>query len=235
MFDYAYWCLIVKISSSATTDSFDLSWLLESLYSQNPIQNGTNVNQITSQGILAVEDLIATTSGQDTLGSSVTHGLDTLVSSVTIHGLDTLGSSVTHGLDTLGSIVTHGLDTLGSSVTHGLDTLGSIVTHGLDTLGSSVTTHGLDTLGSSVTTHGLDTLGSSVTTHGLDTSVDVFRSMYGGHSFISTKTTSRTTQLESTGQLCLPFSAPGKLTVYRTLTIITCVCPLQFAPLNNNQ
>ena len=189
MVDYAYWCLIVKISSSATTDSFDLSWLLESLYSQNPIQNGTNVNQITSQGILAVEDLIATTSGQDTLGSSVTHGLDTLVSSVTIHGLDTLGSSVTHGLDTLGSIVTHGLDTLGSSVT----------------------------------------------THGQDTSVDVFRSMYGGHSFISTKTTSRTTQLESTGQLCLPFSAPGKLTVYHTLTVITCVCPLQFAPLNNNQ
>ena len=157
----------VKISSSTTTDSFDLSWLLESLYPLN--QDGIQEETVV-------------------LRNSVTHGLDIL------------GNSATHGQGTLGNSATHGLDILGSSVTHGLDILGSIVTHGQGTLGSIVT-------------HGQGTLGSSITTHGLDTSVnwDVFRSMHGGHSFITTKTTSLTTQLESTGQLCLPFSAPGEL------------------------
>ena len=146
----------VKISSSTTTDSFDLSWLLESLYPLN--QDGIQEETVV------------------------------------------LRNSVTHGLDILGNSATHGQGTLGNSATHGLDILGSIVTHGQGTLGSIVT-------------HGQGTLGSSITTHGLDTSVnwDVFRSMHGGHSFITTKTTSLTTQLESTGQLCLPFSAPGEL------------------------
>ena len=135
----------VKISSSASTvDSFDLSWLLESLYplNQNYVQDGlTSIQNQTIEGTVVQE------------------------------------ISITHGLDILGSSVTHGQGTLGVNVTHGQGTLGS-----------------------------------SVTTHGLDTSVnwDVFRSMYGGHSFITTKTTSLTTQLESTGQLCLPFSAPGE-------------------------
>ena len=150
----------VKISSSkATVDSFDLSWLLESLYplNQNCVQDGTTITQ-----------------NQTTAGTIVQ------------------GINVTHGLDILGSSVTHGLDILGSSVTHGQGTLGVNVTHGQGTLRNNVTTHGLDT----------------------SVNWDVFRSMYGGHSFITTKTTSLTTQLESTGQLCLPFSAPGELLLF---------------------
>lgn len=148
----------VKISSStATVDSFDLSWLLESLYplNQNCVQDGI-----------------------------------TYIQNQAIEGTVVQGISVTHGQDIPESNVTHGQGTLGVNVTLGQGTLGS-----------------------------------SVTTHGLDTSVnwDVFRSMYGGHSFITTKTTSLTTQLESTGQLCLPFSAPGELILYNMACVIVCL------------
>ena len=109
--------------------------------------------------------------------------------------------------------VTPGLDTLTDRVTHGQDILeNTIVTPGLDILENSAVTHGQDILRNNIVIPGLDTLGNSTITHGRDISAmtwDVFRSMYSGHSFSTMKTTSRTTQLESTGQLCLPFSAPG--------------------------
>ena len=132
----------IKISSplSTTFDPFDVSWLLESLFTQDRIENAENIDNLTVP--YQVQDIQTVTSGQDTPYQIATHGLDT-----------------SH------QIVTHGLDIL-QRATSGLDTLETW---------------------------------------------DVFRSMHGGHSFITTKTTVRSTQLESAGQLCLPFSTPGEL------------------------
>ena len=160
---------------------------------QNHVQDVEDLN-ITAQTVQGTHAQgINVTYGQDILGNSATLGLDTL--RVT-HGLDILGISATPGQDILGISATPGQDILGISATPGQDILGINATHGQDILGISAT-------------------------HGRDMSVtwDVFRSMYGGHSFITTKTTSRTTQPESAGQLCLPFSAPGELTICLTCSV----------------
>jgi len=125
----------VKISSplSTTFDPFDVSWLLESLFTQDGIENAENLQDNLEKTVLCEgQDIQTVTPGQDT----------------PYH---------------------------------------QIVTHGLDILQKAKSGQGT-----------LETW-------------DVFRSMHGGHSFITTKTTARSTQLESSGQLCLPFSTPGEL------------------------
>jgi len=143
----------VKISSplSTTFDPFDVSWLLDSLFTPDKIENAENIQR----------NLETTpTSGQDIPYQVIAHGLDTLYHQIVTPGQDTLQAGLV-----IPQTVTNGMD-IPQKATSGQDILETW---------------------------------------------NVFRSMHGGHSFITTKTTVRSTQLESAGQLCLPFSTPGEL------------------------